>query len=359
MRTPPLPVVQAMSAARQALSRLAESGLPAELRVFNLVGAATASQVVTTLVDLGIPDALGRRAADLHDLAAIVGAHPPTLHRLLRTASALGLIRVLGNDRYRLTRAGKVLRTDARPSLVPWVRYMALDSTRRAWAGLTDSVRTGKAAFPRENGVSVWAWFAQHPDEERIFADVMATTADFNGADLAAAYPWPRGGTVCDLAGGVGSLLSHVLQADATLHGVLVDSAGALAHAPDFLAQRGIGDRVRVVPGDLFQPLTVAADVYLLKDVLHDWEDPQCVRILTNIAAGMAATSRLVLVEIVQHQLRPHPLLPLIDLQMLTQTDGGRQRTLAELDALLGQAGLRRSRLIDGPAHSMIEVTQL
>jgi hypothetical protein len=134
-----------------------------------------------------------------------------------------------------------------------------------------------------------------------------------------------------------------------------LDGPGPLAGAPEFLASRGLEGRVELVEGDLFSGIDVVADVYLLKNVLHDWDDARCHTILSNLATAMPQDSRLLLVEFLQEPHRPHPMVPLVDLQMLTHTDGGRERSVAEFRALLKGAGLVLGSVRRGPMHAVLE----
>jgi hypothetical protein len=136
-----------------------------------------------------------------------------------------------------------------------------------------------------------------------------------------------------------------VLRDRPELRGVLVDAPGVLEEAEAHLVSVGVRDRVELVEGDIFGELEARADVYLLKDVLHDWGDDACSQILRNVAATMPRSARLVLVEALQERNEPDPVASLIDVHMLTQCEGGRQRSVAELHALLDGAGLRAGRI--------------
>jgi hypothetical protein len=234
----------------------------------------------------------------------------------------------------------------------PWLRYINFDSTQRAYAALTHTVRTGEPSFPAVHGKSVWQHFAEHPEEEQTFADCMRRISEFDIPSITGGYPWPASGTVCDVAGGIGTVLAAVLRAKPGLEGVLVDAPGVLAEADRFLRERGVRDRVELSEGDIFANVEARADVYVMKDVLHDWDDERCRRILATTRRAMPPGSRLVLVENLQETNVPDPVGSMVDIQMLTQTDGGRQRSVAELHALLADADLRPGEvhLTAGPA---------
>jgi hypothetical protein len=157
---------------------------------------------------------------------------------------------------------------------------------------------------------------------------------------------------ICDVAGGVGTLLAAILRARPDLRGVLVDGPGVLAEAEGWLGSQGLRDRVELVEGNIFERVQAQADVFVLKDVLHDWGDDACARILATVRATMAPGSRIVLVEDLQEPNEPSATASLTDIQMLTQCDDGRQRSADELKALLDGAGLRPGgvTLTSGPA---------
>jgi len=151
---------------------------------------------------------------------------------------------------------------------------------------------------------------------------------------------------VCDVAGGIGTLLAAVLERDASLRGVLVDAAGVLAEAEGYLAARGVGERVELVTGDIFAAVDARADVYLLKDVLHDWDDARCTVILDTVRRAAPENARVVLVETPQQRNRPHPFASLEDLQM--SSSPATSRRTGHLSSLRGrrsaQAGPRSAR---------------
>ena len=220
------------------------------------------------------------------------------------------------------------------------MRYLNRPATQGAWANADRSLRTGEPAFPATHGRSVWAHFADNPEEEREFAVAMRKLTEMIAPFVAGGYPWPARGTVCDVAGGVGTLLAAVIGPRPDLRGVLVDARGVLQEARSYLDGAGVADRVELREGDIFDRIDARADLYLLKDVLHDWDDERCTRILQTVAAAMPAGARVVLVETIQDPDTPDPIASFIDVHMLTQCDGGRQRSVSELQALLRTAGL-------------------
>jgi hypothetical protein len=362
MPSTPLPVVLASLALRRSLKQLADRLVPPEIAMLDLGEGVGGVQIAATIAELGIADVLADGPMTAGDIAGRIDCDEQATHRLLRGAVACGLCSM---DRrtgsVKLTRTGAVLRSDHPKSLRAWMRYKGMRSTVDAWGGLAASVRSGRSAFELVHGVSVWEWFATHPDEQRVFAATMRQATEISARAIARVYPWPDGAVVCDVAGGIGTLLSVIVaESREDLRGVLVDSAGMIAEAKRFLAEREVADRIECVQGDIFGVVAATADVYLLKDVLHDWDDERCTKILTAVAASMPSGSKLVVVEYLQDRNRPNPYSPLLDLHTLTQRDGGRLRSVDELSTLLTSAGLRPTgRVFSVVPHSLVEAEKV
>ena len=360
MPSTPLPVVLATLALRRKLKQFADRLVPPQIALLDLGEGVGAVQVAATIAELGIADVLADGPMTAQQIAARVDSDPDTTHRLLRGAVACGLCSMdRRSGAVTLTRTGAVLRTDHPASLRAWMRYKGMRSTVDAWSGLADSVRSGDSSFTTVHGMSVWDWYAAHPDEGQIFAATMRQATEISARAIARAYPWPDGAVVCDVAGGIGTLLSVVVTT-ARVRGVLVDSPAMLAEAARLLRERGVADRVETVEGDILGSLDVEADVYLLKDVLHDWDDERCVAVLGAVAKAMPRGSKLVVIEYLQPRNRPNPYSPLLDLHTLTQRDGGRLRSENELAALFTRVGLRPTgRRFSVVPHDLVEAEKV
>ena len=352
MPTPPPAVVGAALAARRRLLAAADALLPPFAVLWERSLGILRTHVLSALCELGIPAALADGPQPVGELAARTGADEDTLHRVLRVAELEGVVRRDRRGRHRLTRTGRLLVPDAPGSLDPWIRYLTLESTRRAYAELPGSLRTGEPGFRRAWDTTVWEHFSAHPEEEALFASAMRNITSFDAADLAGAGLWPDEGTVCDVAGGTGQLLTEIVGRRPGLRGVLVDLPGVLDKARERLAGT---QRIEFAAGDLFGGIDVKADVYILKNIVHDWDDPTSARIFETVRAAMPAGARLVVIEQEQPRDEPHPFASVTDLQMLTQTDGGRERSVAELQALLRSTGLEPARVERAGVSVLVE----
>ncbi|WP_205695766.1 methyltransferase [Conexibacter sp. SYSU D00693] len=350
---PPPGPARAALRLRQALVRALDAPLPAHAAVWASTLGFMRLHALATICELGVADALGgRRRATAAELAVELDLDAGHLHRILRALATEGWVRLDRRGRFSLTRKGRALRTG---EMDGWVRYLALESTRRAWAAMPEAVRSGEPAFPLVHGRSTWDHFARHPQEEQLFARTMRALTHLDLPGIVRAWDWPGRGTVCDVAGGTGTVLAGVLRARPDARGVLVEAPGVLPEARRHLEAAGVAERVELREGSIFDGIDARADVYLLKDVLHDWDDARCARILDVVAAAMPRGASLVLVEQLQEPHVPEPVVSWVDVHMLAVCDGGRQRSLAELHELLRGAGLEPGRTAPTAAATLVE----
>ncbi len=198
----------------------------------------------------------------------------------------------------------------------------------------------------------MWQHFAETPEEERIFATAMRKFTELDVPAVVGGYPWPESGTVCDVAGGVGTLLAGVLRARPGLEGVLVDAPGVLSEAEAHLKAAGVRDRVSLSEGDMFERVDAQRGRLPAEGRAARLGRPALPSILGTVRRAMPAGARVVLVETLQEPGSPDPIASLVDVHMMTQCDGGRQRCAAEFHALMREVGLRPGevRLTAGPA---------
>lgn len=331
----------AVLALRDRIQRAADLLVPPELVAFERATAFFATRVAGALVEVGAIDAIGDGRRSASDLAAELGLDEDNLHRTLRLAAAQRLLSIDGDGRFGLTAVSRTFRSDASPSLAPWLRHLNTEAAQRPWAALAETIRVGGSTFPRVYGKSTWEHFAEHPEEERLFAASMRELSGVVVAQIVAGYPWPERGVIADIAGGSGPILAGVLAANPGLRGILVEAPGVLAEADGHLTRAGVRDRVELREGNIFAPIDAEADLYLLKDIVHDWDDERSLQILRSVAAAMAPGSKLVLIEQLLERNEADPIIAAVDLHMLAVCDGGRQRSADELRALLRATGLR------------------
>jgi len=321
--------------------------------VMSAVTGAWAARLIHTAAELAIADHLtaGSRGADF--LAAKTGTHAPSLIRLLRALTAIGLLQEREDRTYALTPVGATLRSDVPGSMRSWVLLAFSDDQGTAWEALTHNVRTGEHAFRHIFGTDIWTRLAQRPEAARLFDEAMESlTQGVNGL-LIRNYPFQTFGWIVDVGGGNGALLLPVAERHPALRVTIFD----LPHVADATRSRivaaGLSTSCEAVGGDAFVAVPAGADAYVLKGVVHDWEDKEAVAILRTCRAAMVDRSRLLLIErILPERIEPNDALTrgkfIHDINMMLNP-GGRERTEAEFRHLLARADLRLTRVLPMP----------
>jgi SAM-dependent methyltransferase len=313
------------------------------------------SQAIGVVARLGVPDQLANGPRSTDDLALAVGAHPASLFRVMRLLASIGVFSQPDPGIFRLTPLGDTLRSDTLGS----VRYFAIAETAyghwQPWGKLLESVKTG-TPMPRESlGIELWEWYGQNPEEAEFFSAAMGDLSALAARELVRVYDFTTARTIADIGGAHGVLLAAAMDANPNARGILIDLPHVIATAADAIAAAGITDRTECIAGDFFASVPDGADVHILKQVVHDWDDEHAAKILTNCHRALAPGGKLLLVEmIVPEDNRPSPAQPM-DINMLVML-GGRERTDAEYQELLTRAGFRTERII--PTHSPFSVIE-
>lgn len=285
-------------------------------------------------VKLGLPDRIrdGHRTVDA--LAAVTGAHMPSLGRLLRVLAFHQILHTEDFEEFRLAEAGELLTSDHPSHLADYVLLYG-EQAYPSFAHIVHCIRTGEQGFPLVFGMTSVEYYRKNPDAGAVFDRAMAAGNAFFQS-LSEVVEIPEGATVVDVGGGDGSLLEVLLSSAPTARGVLADSRVDSAKAK--FATSPVGDRCDIVETDFFASVPAGHDVYILSRILHTWDDDDCVRILANCRKAMTPGSRLLVIERVIGLPDNRSLAVDWDLHMLVNT-GGQERTLDEYVSLLRRAG--------------------
>ncbi|UMP01311.1 acetylserotonin O-methyltransferase [Amycolatopsis sp. EV170708-02-1] len=320
--------------------------------VFDLLYGFYRSQALQTFATLGVADELAARPRTAHDLAADLDCDGPTLYRFLRLCTALRLVDSIGDGTFALTGAGALLRSGTDPTMRTVVRFWAGDEQWRAWGALEDAIRSGEPTLEDALGAPIFPWLAEHPERGRVFSEAMAERARMDHPGIVEACDLSGMRTIVDLGGGNGTLLTAFLKANPGLSGELVDTPANVALAETVLSEAGLSDRARLIAGDFFDSVPRDRDAYVLKSVIHDWNDEQSERALKVCRDAMRADSVLYIVDPVIPD-EPEgwiasPRAVLSDLNMLVVT-GGTERTAGEFEALLRASGFTLDSIRECP----------
>jgi hypothetical protein len=320
-----------------------------------MIGGYQSTQLIHAAARLGVADHLRDGPRRSEELAPLVGAQPAGLRRLMRALAALDVLREREDGQFELTPMGRYLQEDLPGSL----RAAALchgGPFYAAWGALLHGVERGEMPFERVYGAPMFAYFGEHQDRGGEFDRFMTGVSTAIIAAAVASYDFSDAHRVVDVAGGHGTLLTAILEGNPHLAGVLFDLPPVIAGARPRIEAAGYAGRCTLVTGDFFEAVPESGDLYLLKWILHDWDDDRARRILTNCRRAMDENARLLLIEEVQpERIAAGDLGALRDILMMVLT-GGQERTEAEYRALLDAAGFELTRVIplDGAAASPV-----
>ena len=320
-----------------------------------LINGYQISQAIHVVARLGIADHLSDGPQSSNELARLSGSHPRTLYRLLRALASAGVFHEAEDKTFSLTPMGECLRSDSPTPLDGWAAYVGRPYAWQAWGHLEHSVRTGENAFRHLNGQTVWEYRSTRPDENAIFNRAM--TANSRGAieAIIAAYDFSRFRHVADIGGGQGKLLAGILAANKGLRGTLFDQPHVVGNAGEVLSQHGVADRCEIVGGSFFEAIPEGADAYLMRAIIHDWDDKEAISILKTCRRAMNSNARLLLVERVVEPPNEGLISKFSDLNMLVML-GALERTYDEYSSLCRTAGFEtRGTGRVGSLHQIIE----
>jgi orsellinic acid C2-O-methyltransferase len=331
-------------------------GQPPNVVLMQLMMGFYVSRAIYVAARLGLPDLIAGGTQASEQLAAATATHAPSLRRLMRWLASVGVFVEQEDGSFTLTPVGECLRSDV-PGSMRAGALLFTGITQDAWKDLLYSVQTGEPAFPRVFGTDSFSYFTQHPEEAANFDAAMADFTAFVATAVTAAYDFSELGTIVDVGGGNGTLLAGILRATPALRGVLFDLPHVAERAKTRLEAVGLSDRCAVAAGDFFAEVPPGGDAYLLKHVIHDWDDARALTILRNCRRAMAARGKLLIVEGVYPARIDDSLASRSaasnDVNMLVCT-GGRQRSEAEFRSLYGRAGFKLTQIVPTMANSCV-----
>jgi hypothetical protein len=320
----------------------------------DLLNGYRVTQLLYIAARLEIADLLREGPKSSDELARATGVQARPLYRVLRALASIGVFRENEMREFTLTPLAELLQREHPQTLWGWT-VMTGEEPYRAWADLLSSVMTGAPAFERVFGASRFDYLAQHPESGALFNESMSENVRDRAASIVASYDFPAAGTVVDVGGGHGVLLSVVLRAHPSLQGILFDQPHVVAGAAPRLEAAGVSERCAVVGGDFFAGVPSGGTVYTLSKVIHDWDDERSVAILRSCRDALEGDAKVVLVESVIEAGNAPSWAKFLDVQMLVM-NGGRERTVQEYHRLFAAAGLRLTRVIPtGAEDSLIE----
>lgn len=333
--------------------------LPPPLQMLRIMMGPWVAQVAAALARFEVPEHLSEGPRAAVELARLAGAEPEAFARLLRAAASVGMLREISPGLYAGTPLGDTLRRGVPGSVRDLVIAELAPGHWLPWGRLHDAVKTGHSQARAALGTDVWGYYAENPEEGAGFARGMSNLSALVAAETVPSCDFSGSTRIVDVGGSEGVMLAAALRAAPQAHGVLFDRPEVIARGRDAVAGHGLGARLESVAGDFLKEVPAGGDLYILKEILHDWSDDRSVTILENVQRAAGPRARVLVVEmIVPDVVTPSPV-HLLDLDMLVMLDG-RQRTERQFAALFEKAGLRFDRVVPTRGFfSIVEGTRL
>jgi hypothetical protein len=317
----------------------------------SLIAGYWVSRLIYVAARLRLADLLKEGPQSADALAERAGVNAPALYRMLRTLAAYGVFTEMKGRRFKLTTLGSTLRSDAPASMHGFALFLIGSPVWNTWEHLESAVQTGTLPFDRLYGIPFYRYLEQHPENLKIFGEAMTSLSGTENPEFARVfrqiYARERIGTLVDVAGGFGSLLALVLKQHPKLKGVLFDLPSVVERAKQdrHLTAPNMAGRCAFAGGDMFESVPSGGDAYILKYILHNWDDEHCVRLLTNCRKAMNRNGRVLVADCVIPPGERPDWGKLLDIQMMVVVPG-KERTKEEFAALFKHAGFKLTRVV-------------
>jgi O-methyltransferase/methyltransferase family protein len=323
------------------------------IELMRLINGYQVSQALHVAAALGVADQLKDGPKSFDAMAQACGAHPASLYRLLRALATVGVFRETGNKEFSLTPLGVCLTSDAPGSRRNYARWIGTPGQWRSWGNLLHSIKSGESATRFTHGMDAWTYRKQNPEERAIFDSAMTGNSRSEAQAALEAYDFGQFGCVVDVGGGQGLLLKEILIACPDTRGVLFDQPMVVASADQVLTSAGLAQRCQIVAGSFLESIPENGDVYVMKAILHDWDDRASIDILRTCRRAMSPKATLVVIERVVGPPNEIPEGKFSDLNMMIQY-GALERTRQEFHDLFKSAGFVMTEVV--PTKSPLSI---
>jgi len=345
-KLPPVWFIRALNAIRYLLLNIFRNTFPASVVMYERFTSFWVLAAIRVAAELDIAEILEKEPLSIERLAERTGTNTEALFRLMRALTSENIFKRTKTGLYRNTRFSQVLR-EGKGSL----RYTLMQHLGTInWTVLNDlsySIKTGKSAFSKVYGMKIYDYLSQHPEESLLFDRSMTNLSEVSNEPLLSAYDFSKYDLIADIGGGEGLLLSSILFKNKNAKGILFDLPEGLINAGVMLNKFGVSDRVKVINGSFFSEVPAGADIYILKNIIHNWSFEDSIKILANIRKVMLPHSKVLILEMILDEGNKAFFGKLIDLQMMVFMEEGKERTQKEFEALLLQARFKVNRIVN------------
>ncbi|MBE9043762.1 methyltransferase [Pleurocapsales cyanobacterium LEGE 10410] len=334
-------------------------GMPPQVQILQMMNAYRLTQNISVAAQLGIADLLAERPRSVVELAQETKSDPQSLYRLLRTLASFDIFAEIEAQKFRLTPRAALLKTDAPGSLRGYATVMGAQWHWQMWKDILHSVKTGESAFEAVYGMSFEDYYEQHPEDAKNFDAAMKGALTLSDRSILDSYDFSGFKQVVDLATGGqgdGELLATILQQNPGVTGIYFDTSARLENAKGTVEDKSVGERCELAGGDFFESVSAGGDAYIVKNLIHDYDDEKVGLILSNLRQAIADNGKLLIVEMIVPPGNEPSLAKILDVEAMIMTPGAIERTAEEYGQLLSQAGFETTRII--PTKSPMSIIE-
>ncbi len=353
-RFPPQWLINGIQSIRYFLSAVEKRLVPAKFAVLDMTMQFMVSKAIWAAAELNIAEHLRKGPRSIENLASLSETHAESLYRMLRLLSEYGIFRQVKPRTFALTRLSRALYND-KGSIRPMIRLIGGENNWESFAQILYCLRTGHSARAR-NGRETFEELRKNPHLNDLFNSAMTAICELAGDAILAAYTFPSYHTIVDIGGGQGTLILSLLTRYPGCKGILFALPQVIERARPMITTSSVAKRVNCESGDFFNAITTGGDLFILKNVLHDWDDEHCRMILKCVGQAMDSHTTLLIIETIVTNNNKRSIGSLYDLQMLVSIDGGKERTLKEFTALLSPAHFHINRIV--PTSSNLSIIE-
>ena len=344
-KLPPFGLVKALNRFRNLVLKLHRSLFPGQVVLYEQVQAFWLLQPLYIAAELNIAEFLKEKPLSAEELAYKTGCRPEALYRILRALASEGIFIEKNGRRFMLNSRAKAL-LDGEGSLRNMILHHLGKINWSAQGNLLHTVKTGENAFTYTYGMDIYPYLQEDHDELRRFERSMSDLSALAFDPVISRYDFSSFKTIADIGGGEGLLLARILEKNTDAEGFLLDLPENSGKATAFIGSCGLSRRMTFIPGSFLEPFSIPADLYIMKNILHNWDDEQCRLILANLRKAMPKRSKLLILEMVVPGPEISSYSKMVDIQMLATMPGGRERTRQEFHSLLKKSGLSLKQII-------------
>jgi hypothetical protein len=329
--------------------------LPPNALLMQMLFGYAASRAIGVAAELRIADLVNPTPKTAQELAKKTGSHPDSLYRLLRACASIGVFTEDSEHRFAMSPVAEYLRSDHPQSLRAFGEMVTNDMQFQMWAELSYCVQTGEKSFDKVFGSPVFEYYSTNERAGGLFNEAMTSLSLGAGMAVLESYDFSGIKKLVDVGGGQGFLLASILQKYPDMSGILFDTQSIIDSAITLLQKHDVQNRCKTIGGNFFDSIPAGGDAYLMKHIIHDWNDAQCIEILKNCRSAISQKGRILVIEMVVPEGNESSISKLLDLQMLAILPG-RERTADEYGALFKQAGFELRRIV--PTRSPYSVIE-